>query len=115
HPAAPKARQAPGDLVIGDYLHPRAAFIRGVEARGDSRPCPALPPAIGPVGLQRRRTLRLVHLLELQLARVRRGRRADLDRERAVVATVLTPAGDRRPGQTRRHALDVDQRLPNPL
>src|SRR5205814_7155926 len=106
---------APGDLVIGDDFDPSDAAVGVVQARGDRRPRPALSPTIGPIGLNGRRARRVVYLFELQLARVRRGRGADLDRECAVVATVFLPAGDGRSGQTGSDALDVDQRLPNAL
>ena len=57
----------------------------------------------------------LVELLHLELAAVGGRRRAQPHAERAAVGAVLARLGDLGARQAGRHALDVDERLPDPL
>ena len=49
----------------------------------------------------------------LDLAAVGRGRRAELDLERAVIGALVVALGDRRAGKAGRHALEIDEHAPH--
>ena len=90
----------------------RAAVVLG-ERVDDRRARPALAALVGAARLQRRGVGALVGALDLDRAAVGRGRRAELDLERAVVGAVVVVVGDRRAGQAGRDALEVVERRPH--
>ncbi len=114
HSSAAEAGQLAGDGEVGLHLHVGGSglFAQGAE---DRRPGRARPALVLARRLHRDPVRGLVDLLQRQLAAVRRGRGAELDREVAAVDPVVALLGDLRARQARRYPLHVDQRGPHPL